>query len=165
MGPKFMRHGLTLLLVVGLAALSLAACATPSQSFDARARLAGLTETTVRGNPFEHTVYWNRAALAMRGGSETGRVLHVYFDGDGQPWKAGHPTADPTARNPLILRLIGLDREPSVFLGRPCFNGMASTPPCNYTYWNDARYSEPVVASMTAAMPEATRCSAQKRSP
>jgi dienelactone hydrolase len=52
----------------------------------------------------------------------------------------------------LILRLMALDPAPAVFLGRPCFNGFSDTAQCNYTLWNDARYSEPVVASMTAAL-------------
>jgi hypothetical protein len=147
-----------LFVLAAAAAASLASCATPSQSFNARAHLEGLSESIVRGDPFDHVVYWNRQALEMRAGdpAEAGKVLHVYFDGDGQPWKAGHPTADPTPRNPLILRLIGIDDQPAVFLGRPCFDGMADMPPCNYTYWNDARYSEPVVHSMTVALGEVT---------
>lgn len=136
--------------------LALASCATPSESFNARARMAGLSESEVHGDPFDHIVYWNNAALEMRAAGG-GKVLHVYFDGDGEPWVAGHPTLDPTARNPLILRLIALDDTPSVFLGRPCFNGLSETPQCNYTLWNDARYSEPVVASMTAALTRVAR--------
>ena len=140
-----------LILTLLAAVAGLAACATPSQSFNARARLAGLSESIVHGDPFDHVVYWNQAGLAMKakGG---GGVLHVYFDGDGKPWQAGHPTADPTARNPLILRLIALDDQPAVFLGRPCFHGLADSPHCDYTFWNDARYSEPVVVSLTAAL-------------
>jgi hypothetical protein len=94
----------------------------------------------------------------MAANDGTDKVLHVYFDGDGKPWDRGkdgapgHPTSDPTARNPLILRLMGLDAEPAVFLGRPCFNGLAMSRNCNSAYWNDARYSEPVVASLTMAL-------------
>ncbi len=51
-----------------------------------------------------------------------------------------------------MLQLIPLDQHPAVLLGRPCFEGLANAAPCNWTYWNDARYSEPIVASMTSAM-------------
>ena len=148
------RRLLTLAFIALVA--SLASCATPSDSFNARARLAGLTESLVHGDAFDHAVYWNQAALAMRSGNG-GKVLHVYFDGDGEPWYGGHPTLDPTARNPLILRLMALDREPAVFLGRPCFNGLSETPQCNYKLWNDARYSDPVVSSMTSALGRVTK--------
>jgi len=150
---------ITFVLLLGL----LASCATPSQSFNARARLAGLlTKSIVHGDPFDHMAYWNEAALEMRAAGG-GEVLHVYFDGDGEPWVAGHPTLDPTPRNPLILRLIALDSAPSVFLGRPCFNGLSETPQCNYKFWNDARYSEPVVASMAAALTRVTKQAGAKR--
>jgi hypothetical protein len=144
------RRFLAVALVAALALL--ASCSTPSDSFNARARLAGLSESIVHGDPFDHVVYWNRASLEARAAGKRGEVLHVYFDGDGEPWHAGRPTLDPTARNPLILRLMALDTEPAVFLGRPCFNGLSETPQCNYTLWNDGRYSEPVVASLTAAL-------------
>ena len=60
-------------------------------------------------------------------------------------------TADPTAREPLVLRLMALDRVPSVYLGRPCYHGLAADPRCTPALWTDARYSEVVVASMAAA--------------
>ena len=145
-----------LIAALALSIAALASCATPSDSFNARARLLGLNETLVKGDPFDHAVYWNQAAMAGRG-STSAKVLHVYFDGDGEPWYGGRPTLDPTARNPLILRLMALDQTPAVFLGRPCFNGLSETPQCNYELWNDARYSEPVVASMTAALGRVTK--------
>jgi hypothetical protein len=140
-------------LAVALMLASLAGCATPTDSFDHHARNAGLTAGKIMGAPFEHMVFWNAPALAMKEGhGRKDTPLHVYIDGDGTPWRAGHPTADPTPRNPLTLRLIGLDRAPSVLLGRPCFDGLADSAHCNWNYWNDARYSEPVVESMTAAL-------------
>lgn len=138
------------------ALLCLAACASPTASFKARAFLAGLSETRMNGQGFDHVVFWNlpaRSLVAAHPAVESHpRLLHIYLDGDGTPWRAGHPTRDPTPRNPLMLQLIPLDSRPAVLLGRPCFEGLADEAPCNWTYWNDARYSEPIVASMTAAM-------------
>ncbi len=137
-------------------AAALAGCASPSASFKARAFLAGLSQTTETGTTFEHAIYWNtearELALARPAVAAHPQLLHIYLDGDGTPWHGGHPTADPTPRNPLVLELLPLDPHPAVLLGRPCFEGMAERAPCNWTYWNDARYSEPVVASMTASM-------------
>lgn len=138
---------------LALVLASLAGCATPTDSFDFHAHKAGLTASKIMGDPFEHMVFWNAAALAMKAGhGPQDAPLHVYIDGDGTPWRAGHPTSDPTPRNPLTLRLIGLDSAPSALLGRPCFDGLANSPHCNWTYWNDARYSPVVVASMVTAL-------------
>jgi hypothetical protein len=51
-----------------------------------------------------------------------------------------------------MLRLMALDSAPSVYLGRPCYFGLAETPPCSPEFWTTARYSELVVASMQAAL-------------
>jgi hypothetical protein len=143
-------------LIVGALLAGLAGCASPTASFKARAILAGLSQDDVAGAQFEHVVFWNGAARRLARGQPAvapgPRLLHIYLDGDGTPWHAGHPTADPTPRNPLMLQLIPLDSAPAVLLGRPCFEGLAHEAPCNWTYWNDARYAEPIVASMTAAM-------------
>lgn len=143
------------LLAMLLAAL-IAGCASPSASFKARAFLAGFSETSMTGTKFEHVVFWNADARALVGSvpavAPHPQLLHIYLDGDGTPWHAGRPTDDPTPRNPLMLQLMPIDTHPAVHLGRPCFEGLARRPPCNWNYWNDARYSEPIVASMTAAM-------------
>lgn len=44
------------------------------------------------------------------------------------------------------------DPSPSVYVGRPCYDGLAAAPPCDPAMWTLQRYSEPVVASMTAAV-------------
>lgn len=80
-------------------------------------------------------------------------TLHVYFSGDGSPWL--HRTQisrDPTPRDPLELRLMLEDPNPSIYIGRPCYVGLALAPGCSASLWTDARYSEAVVSSMTAAV-------------
>ena len=121
-----------------------AACASPAQRFTERVAALGLGTEMVAGTLFQHMVF-RRA----RGAS---RTLHVYLDGDGTPWHLGRPTADPTPRDPLVLELMALDAGPSLYLGRPCYHGLASEPPCASALWTEARYSEEVVASLAAAL-------------
>jgi hypothetical protein len=149
----------TLLWLLLFAGAMLCGCATPTASFKARAVLAGLSEREIQGEVFEHASFWNLAARRMASARAPvvpgPRLLHIYVDGDGKPYEPGHPerpTRDPTPRNPITLGLISQDDQPAVLLGRPCFDGLHKTPQCASIYWNDLRYSEPVVASMTAAM-------------
>jgi len=97
----------------------------------------------VTGDGFPHLVLSSPRA--------SGRALHVYLDGDGTPEAGGHPTADPTPRDPLVLDLMALDGLPAVYVGRPCYHGLA-TAACTPALWTSARYSESVVASMAAAV-------------
>jgi alpha/beta hydrolase family protein len=98
----------------------------------------------VSGTAFEHVVF----EQARR----PSRALHVYIDGDGTPWSGWRPATDPTPRNPLLLGLMALDPNPSVYLGRPCYHGLSQAPPCSSVFWTSQRYSEAVVSSMAAAL-------------
>jgi pimeloyl-ACP methyl ester carboxylesterase len=98
----------------------------------------------VDGAPFGHAVF-------TRAGRPS-RALHVYLDGDGTPWRAWRPASDPTPRNPLVLRLMALDPEPSIYLGRPCYHGLSDSAPCTSALWTRERYSEAVVSSMAVAL-------------
>jgi len=139
-----LRHSLALTLSLGLALLG--GCARPAERFNERASALGFGATRVEGEGFMHVVY--RAEAPRPDG---GRVLHIYLDGDGTPSERGRPAADPTPREPLVLRLMALDLAPSVYLGRPCYHGLSAAPACAPALWTDARYSEAVVASMAAA--------------
>src|SRR5712692_3248183 len=131
-------------LSLGLALLG--GCAGPAERFAERAATLGFGAARVEGEGFAHVVY--RSAGPRPDG---GRVLHVYLDGDGTPSERGRPAADPTPRDPLVLRLMALDPAPSAYLGRPCYHGLAATPPCAPALWTDARYSDAVVVSLAAA--------------
>ena len=99
----------------------------------------------VTGTTFEHVLFRPRSGLADR-------RLHVYLEGDGVPWVAGrYPARDPSPRDPLMLLLAASDRR-SVYLGRPCYHGRFHDEGCTPWYWTHGRYSEAVVASMTAAL-------------
>lgn len=121
-----------------------AACSSPARRFSEYAASLGLHAEVVVGTEFQHVLF------QQAGGSS--RTLHVYIDGDGTPWLAGWPAEDPTPRNPLLLRLMALDPAPSFYLGRPCYHGLAKTPPCSSALWTRERYSRAVVSSMAAAV-------------
>lgn len=110
-------------------------------------REARLQEDLIEGAGFRHRVYRNRASLAA-----ATDVLHIYIEGDGRPFL--EPTivaADPTPRDPLMLRLMTLDPAPSVYVGRPCYFGLSHDRNCNPAYWTLRRFSPEVVASLAAA--------------
>jgi hypothetical protein len=103
----------------------------------------GLRAEVVSGQSFRHLVL----SPERRGR----RTLHIYLDGDGVPWLGGYPATDPTPRDPLVLDLLALDPGAAVYLGRPCYHGLAGESSCAPPLWTSARYSEEVVASMATA--------------
>jgi len=133
--------------VAGVLALMLLTgfgCASPSAQFTQRAADLGLRAEVVPGTVFQHVV--------LLRAERPSRTLHIYLDGDGTPWHPWGPASDPTPRNPLVLRLMALDPEPSLYLGRPCYLGFSQTPPCTSALWTTERYSETVVSSMATAL-------------
>ena len=124
-----------------------AGCAgSPAQKTETLARNGGASVARVGGDGFEHVVFEHNL-----GADDS--TLHIYFSGDGTPFiRPTQIAADPTPRDPLEVRLMLEDPAPSVFIGRPCYQGLATAPGCNATLWSVARYSESVVASMTAAV-------------
>ena len=122
----------------------LGACQSPTLKFDQTAASLGLQRDVVMGAGFQHVLFWRN------GGPN--KTLHVYLGGDGTPVNAGRPAKDPTPRNPLMLRLMLLDPDPAVYVGRPCYHGLAATAGCSGDLWTTARYSESVVSSLAAAI-------------
>ncbi len=118
-------------------------CRSASERFLGLAAGRSLRAEVVTGAGFRH--------LVLSSERPAGPTLHVYLDGDGVPWLGGHPAADPTPRDPLVLDLIALDPAPAIYLGRPCYHGLGGGPACSPALWTSARYSEAVVESMAAA--------------
>ena len=76
-------------------------------------------------------------------------ALHVYIEGDGTPYVARYDVAaDPTPRHPLMLQLMTLDPASSVYVGRPCYFGLANDPSCTPRDWTLDRFSPRIVDSM-----------------
>lgn len=106
-----------------------------------------MSRLVVPGAGFQHAIYLKAVP------DDPSRALHVYIDGDGTPYiRPSLPAADPTSRDPTVLRLIALDSAPALLLGRPCYHGLAASEGCTQAIWTDARYSEQVVASMATAL-------------
>jgi hypothetical protein len=120
----------------------LQACTSQSRLLDMEADKQGFSRQIVDGDGFQHVIY-------IKDGEKNNDTLHVYLDGDGKPWiKHRLIAADPTPVNPLMFNLMALDKAPSIYLGRPCYHGFATTPPCTAALWTSARYSLQVVKSM-----------------
>ena len=123
---------------------ALAGCGSPTRQWWRHVADVGFAVSITVGDPFRHVVL-------DKPGRPSG-VLHVYVDGDGTPWEAGRPAADPTPRNRLVLELMRLDDHPSLYLGRPCYHGLADDPGCVAALWTSERYSDAVVSSLAAAL-------------
>jgi pimeloyl-ACP methyl ester carboxylesterase len=60
-----------------------------------------------------------------------------------------------------MLHLMALDPAPSVYIGRPCYFGLAHDRGCDPSYWTLRRFSPQVVESLAAVIrSEATRAHA-----
>ena len=120
---------------------------SPTQHLETMAHNYGYSPITLRGNGFTLTGYENHSPQA------TTTTLHIYIEGDGLPWISPNVISrDPTPRNPLMLRLMALDKSPSIYLGRPCYNGHANDIQCDISLWTDRRYSDLVLQIMTSAL-------------
>ena len=125
-----------------LAALVFAGCTSPAERVDVQAASLGNSRRIVVGAGFRHVVYAN-------GRTAPGAILHVYIEGDGSPYLDRWTVApDPTPRSPLMLRLMALDSAPAVYVGRPCYFGLAEDPPCTPLDWTLARFSTRVIDSL-----------------
>jgi len=133
-------------LLAGSLAAVACACATPAQHADALAADGGLSRIVVQGTRFHHVAY------ERLGGGEP---LFLFIDGDGTPWTDGgrRVAEDPTPRRPLGLELALSTRYGSVlYLGRPCYLGLAASAECHPSDWTVDRYSREVVESLAAAI-------------
>ncbi|MEH6592479.1 MAG: hypothetical protein V7746_19595 [Halioglobus sp.] len=121
----------------------LIACTSDPERTDRLAVHAGFSKVLVVGKLFQHVTYQHRLDQAST------QELHIYIEGDGTPWIQGrYPAAEPTPRHPLALELMALDPGPALYVGRPCYLGMAKSAYCEVELWTSRRYSPEVVASM-----------------
>lgn len=149
--PQSFARSLKILAGLVLPALA-CGCVSPTARMDGLAARAGYERRVVEGAGFRHVVYApvHRPAEPKR--------LHLYLDGDGTPWSAGNQVAaDPTPRNPLALRLMTADPAFSIYVGRPCYLGMASDDACMKDIWTTGRYSTEVVTSIASAISRVIR--------
>jgi len=134
---------------IATAFLCLNSCTTPSEKFSRVATELKYRQQVIDTAIFSHRVFANTAVEQHKEST----TIHVYLDGDGTPWKNNRWLAkDPTSRNPMILRLMQLDKSPAILLGRPCYHGLNLTSECASRYWTTHRYSSLVVKSMAMAL-------------
>ncbi len=131
----------------------LLACAGCADGSDARpyaariAAAAGLQREDAQAGPFRLLRYARFTPGAP--------VLRVYIEGDGHAWSApDRPSADPTPWQPVGLELAAQDPADSVaWVARPCqYIAPGADPACAEPFWTEARYAEPVIASVDAAI-------------
>lgn len=129
--------------------VSLYGCSTNAQRIDKLAASAGLQSRLVAGDPHTLVVYEKTS-------TNPASRLYVYLEGDGSPWgSTGMQTAeDPTARNPLALRLMMQLPGPAIYVARPCYQLRDAA--CSIDDWTSGRYSGQIVASMTSAIAHET---------
>jgi len=105
----------------------------------------GWSDRVVAGEGFDHRVLRRKVA--------TGHCLRVFIEGDGSPWATRtRVAADPTPRNPVLLRIAQATPGRVLYLGRPCYFGLAASPACGAENWTFGRYSDAVVRSLAAVV-------------
>jgi Serine hydrolase (FSH1) len=142
-----MMGGNAIYVVASLSLLAcIGACAMPEVNADHLAYEKGYQKLMLHGGVFDHVAYFKPAA-----GQPT--ALHVYIDHDGLPWRSRYDrSSDPTPRNPAMLKWMSSDPDNALYLGRPCYFGLADVPPCGIPWWTDRRFSPEVVDSLTLAL-------------
>lgn len=81
-------------------------------------------------------------------------TLAIYIEGDGFAWLTGStPSADPTPRDPLALRLaLAHPAGNAAYLARPCQYVDAAQTGCAQRYWTEERFAPEVVEAMNIAV-------------
>ena len=137
-------RGVQRLLAAGMLVV-LSACSTLSAQRTAND--LGMLPAIVTSERFKHQVFFKKGSNLDTSAGKT-RLLHVYIEGDGRPWRNRHTVAlDPTPKNLLMLKLMATDPAASIYLGRPCYFNL-DDPNCTAEWWTDKRYSHAVVASL-----------------
>ncbi|WP_370680514.1 alpha/beta hydrolase [Comamonas sp. GB3 AK4-5] len=117
------------------------------QAADALAGQQGWQHEQLRAGAF-HLALWRPASLAQQ------QRLTIYIEGDGFAWVTpAIPSADPTPRDPVALRLALLQPQGhAVYLARPCQYVDAEHTGCPSMYWTNARFSEAVITATDQAV-------------
>lgn len=106
-----------------------------------------LAQDQFTSSQFSHRVFRKPASE-----SHEGRRLHIYIEGDGQPWRTRNRVADdPTSPEPLMLEAMLRDANESIYLGRPCYYQVEDSR-CNGMWWTFHRYHPDVVESIAESV-------------
>lgn len=136
------------LLVTAWVCLAVTACSTPGEKIFELASSLKFNKSVVHGSTFSHVAFLHRLDRV-----KISDTVHIYIEGDGKPFLSPSViSVDPTPAEPLALKLMARDHQPSVYMGRPCYFGFAAQPPCHAKYWTTHRYAPEVIQSMIAAI-------------
>lgn len=135
----------SLALVLALLA-GCASIAPPAERHNLARSLAagqGWQATTIKAGQFDLTSFAPPASAQIP-------ELTIYIEGDGFAWISGtQPSADPTPRDPLALRLaLAQPKGTAAYLARPCQFADAEATGCNSRYWTEARFAPEVITAM-----------------
>lgn len=110
-------------------------------NFDRQAEHHKLQKKIITGKAFDLVIYRNTASDPKQ--------LHVYIGGDGRPWLQNrYKSIDPTTRRMTTLALMVLDKNPAIYLGRPCYHSNGIGRGCSDKWWTSHRYSKTAVNDM-----------------
>jgi hypothetical protein len=123
-------------------------CTSNGQRIDRWAESAGLTRTVIEREGYRSLLYMKRAPTMG------GRAFVIFLEGDGRPWQGREPSADPTTRDPIALKLLLQTPAAGAYVTRPCYHDL-QTNDCGPEQWTSARYSQRIVSSMAGAVREA----------
>ncbi len=130
----------------------LMACSgSASKRYDDKAKSSGLSLERVTSGEFGLTLFAN--FKPAKG------IVNIYLEGDGQPFfRSTYINSDPTSRQATALRLIRLDSNSSVLIGRPCYHLTSPSKVCrDGKWWTSHRYSEVIVFSLNEAIDKIKR--------
>lgn len=137
------------LFIFNMLCLLCTSCAPAWLEYDHTATDLQINRSSINTKRFTIAIYSNESF----GRIHTRPIIHVYFDGDGSPWRNTLSiNDDPTPRQYLVLRLMSMDSTPSILIGRPCYHGFSHEPNCHPLLWTNQRYSEEVVSTMIEAL-------------
>ncbi|REL27697.1 hypothetical protein DXX93_14780 [Thalassotalea euphylliae] len=140
MDAPWFRQGLFTILWLSVV-FTTSSCVAPYQTFQSAAARHHLATSTINTPLFEHVIFQNSNPIKGK--------LHIYFTGDGTPWRQGKvPALDPTPQSSLTLALLVNDPTAAMILGRPCYHGLYQETACHYQLWTSKRYAEQVITSM-----------------
>jgi len=145
------RRFAAVLAVAGLAA----GCRAGPDSRSSSADVAPITAQEVAGLGYTHLLLV--AGVPQQQSGDAGAPQYVFLEGDGRPWSSDgtEPSTDPDPVRAVARELAAAEGSGALVLGRPCYHDRARDPGCGPALWTSGRYSEPVVASMAAALERA----------
>lgn len=98
-----------------------------------------------------------KESLVLTAKKRTPVSVHIYIGGDGNVlhkplFSSLRPSKNPTSRSPTASKLMRSDKNPSIYLSRPCHDITPLPSECNSEWWTTSRYSKKVINLMSLAI-------------